>query len=133
MLNARDDYQQALKRIEALEKEKEVKQPSAGAGGSQALTKGQLRRKPKEKTVQQSDSWADRSRSVILETEKNTNDDSTEFEDDFNKRHDTDIDRQPSSSKALQARRTSRARSTQKLSKKTETKTKRRLLHPAVG
>ena len=62
VLNARDDYQQALKQIEALDREKEkvVKQPSAGAEESRALTKGQLRQKPKEKPVQQSDSWADR-------------------------------------------------------------------------
>ena len=61
--------------------------------------------------------WADRSRAATLETERNTNDDSTEFEDDSNERHDTDIERQPSSSIALQARRTSRTRSTLKLIK----------------
>ena len=129
-----EEYLEALKRIEFLEKERKARR----RGEQDPPTKSKTKPNPKP-GKEPAQSWADRTSAQNVPSpssesgaETDGRYERTEFEDDANERHDTDIERQPSSSKALQARRrpTSRTLSTPSQSTETETKTKKPTFAP---
>ena len=127
-----EEYLEALKRIEFLEKERKARR----RGEQDPPTKSKTKPNPKP-GKEPAQSWADRTSAQNVPSpssesgaETDGRYERTQFEDDSNERQDTDIERQPSSSKDtnltpnyVQARRrpTSRTLSTPSQSTETET------------